>query len=509
LALHHLETAQQNFLNSGGAQRSALLEVSSEDYSESIIKAKQFELRDQFQRKLLPEILSQVFSLFDCPTLATSVKVCKSWRSIIFKSTQIFQHFEMEGNCREIIQGIKWFNLQSHNSIQTLRLRIQDPIRSVNEKKALEDVMKLNIQHLREITVSHHGELGKMIFDLANQCPNLSSLSSKRYENENRLHPPTPDSQIVKFDPLSFKQIRKLEWMCGSLNISGDGGLLKVLGNAQVVHLGSSEIKANWLINLLSTNKNLRSVRMPWIFTDMIKEMPRMFLPHLKLLTLGRIPKSHEENSEAFFKNLITPNLKDLRVCDLKPLDLSHLSPESSPESFLVEELHDPVSNSNASREAIQLIQSMKSWTRLKSLTLRLQKSMVFSFWDTLISVLTPTERLNSQAGFGSSIPLPRLESLIFGRRDATVDDPRLNSVILSDMVFIRKVLNQFIMDEKRGTAKGSSRLLSKLSGYRTVEHCSEIQYAQIWAPIQGDRDFHLLLRSMMSKLEIKNQIED
>lgn len=508
MALHHLEIAQQNFRNSGGAQRSALLEVSSEGYSESIIKAKQFELRDQFQRKLLPEILSQVFSLFDCPTLATSVKVCKSWRSIIFKSTQIFQHFEMEGNCREIIQGIKWFNLQSHNSIQTLRLKIQDPIRSLKEKKALDDAMKLNIQHLREITVSHHGELGKMIFDLANQCPNLSSLSSKKYGAENQLHHPTPGSQNVKFDPLSFKQIRKLEWMCGSLKISGDGGLLKVLGNAQVVHLGSSEIKANWLIYLLSTNKNLVSVRIPWIFTDMIKEMPRMFLPHLKLLTLGRIPKSHEENSEAFFKNLITPNLKDLRVCDLKPIDLSHLSPESSPESFLVEELHDTVSNSNAGQQAIQLIQSMKSWTRLKSLTLRLQKSMVFSFWDTLISVLTPTERLNSQAGFGSSIPLPRLESLVLGRRDATIDDPVIISVVLSEMMFIRKILNQIIMDEKRGVVNQFLKALPKIERYRSVEHCSEIQHAQIWVPIPMGRENYSQLKSELSGLEVKNRIE-
>lgn len=177
MALHHLDLAErEHYVEDEEEEDASYLHVDFDEVGQIILAAQDHRVRNPF-KKLSPDLFLKTVSCFDAPSLISSSATCKSWRNTIFESSEIFRNFKMEGKLLGIIDGIKFFSTRCGNSIRSISITV-DKVFSTEHQEALTNAISPSFESLKELSVYHHGDMGKVIVGIAGQCPSLTLLRS-------------------------------------------------------------------------------------------------------------------------------------------------------------------------------------------------------------------------------------------------------------------------------------------------------------------------------------------
>lgn len=456
MAIHHLELAQQ-FPSESEEQRESYVELKSQ-----IRKSKDREM-NLFQR-LSPEIFTSISSFFEAPDLTSVYAVNKSWRNSIFETTELFQHFKMDGgDVHKIVRGLKLFRERSKNSIKSIELRVTKAIEA-SHSRLLQETILASSQTLLNLTIFHQGDLCGLIINTAAECPHLKYLSSRSMEG--RFDESTWQSMVEL--PKSFKpKLLEFEWDAGSDSLFCDAALINSLQEATKVTICSVAITMDWVVELLSSASNLVKLELPYLEKEAIEdkvipfEVP-LYLPHLTDLWLDRPPTSEIGDSSQFFKNLHVPRLEVLQVNHLEPKGLLHLKPESRPKELTFDTFFRASDDLETEEEDVcLLVESIKGWKSLEKLDTELQPDT----FHRLMELLTPTT-------LSDQVALPSLKNIVLQMQDT--HDPLAPSVYGKGLVaFVKARLKQSegVLEENVASAPEDSAVRDQVDqSYAVIE---------------------------------------
>lgn len=506
LALHHLEAAQQLSPQADETITSHLVDSDYLVLKDDIQKAKDRQLKSPWKR-LSSELFAETMEWCDSPSLINFSSTCKLWKESITKNQTLFQHFKMEGKPLSIMKGLDFFGKRSGNSLKSIDLTFGTKVREQDEITLFHSISPSS-ETLKLLSIAHHGELSETILDIASECPQLVSLISvttgkldliQRSFKEPGLPFPTP------WKP----KLQTLVWKAGGNIIVCDDSLVKPLQSCKQITLATSGMSPAWLVKLLSSSSDLVTAEFPWLQDEVVADIPMLNLPNLEQLWLARVPKLDQNSRKSFFTQLRAPNLQMLRIKQLGLDDLSSLSVEVSPPTLSLEGLKFE----NGEEAASTLLESIKHWENLHTLNLTFSGSS--SFWNHLLSALSPLCKVNIKLGYKDHFILPKLKSLRIGSRALTGGNlPIVSSSILACMVASRDACARRL-SYKHLLLAGSGDFESVESIQSNVLPDQEIPFAEVAIdsiqllkvrlPLEADESALSWLESKFGNLDVSN----
>lgn len=218
-----------------------------------------------------------------------------------------------------------------------------------------------------------------------------------------------------------------------------------------------------------------------------------MNLPTLNNLSLDPPSSSTQTgDSSLFFKNFKAPKLRNLEVVCLKPQDLTFLCTTSSLEELLLYDLQ--ITDSAPDKAAASaLIESIKDWSKLWTLSFYYSSSISSNFFEHLVQLLTPLSREGVRADFWESIPLLgleiiRLERLNVFSASAVIDGQDLAALVGSRMACSKGCSSGQVTSIANGLLQASEAPASgEESAFGSPQPCSKITSLDIGIPVRAD----------------------
>lgn len=264
-----------------------------------------------------------------------------------------------------------------------------------------------------------------------------------------------------------------------------------------------------WVVKLLSSSSNLVTAQFPWLLDEVVADVPMLDLPNLEQLSLARVPKVDKNSKYSFFTQLQAPKLQTLRIKQLELHDLSSLSAEISLWTFSVEGLKFE----NGEEAASTLLESIKHWENLHTLNLTFSGSS--SFWNHLLSALSPLCKVNIKLGYKDHFILPKLKSLRIGSRALTGGNlPIISSSILACMVAsrdacARRLSYKHLLLAGSGDFESAESIQSSILPEQEIPFAEvaidSIELLKVRLPLEADESALSWLEGKFGKLDVSN----
>lgn len=224
-------------------------------------------------RRVSSDLFNHILSFSDSPSLSFCSAVCKKWRASVLQSSELFRIFEMNGASGNITAGINLFSSRSGNSLRCIKVGIKNKVNQ-EARALLESSILPSLGTIKELSVAHHGDLCEMILDIASHSPAIKLISSTRMDANDAFCYPSPTGRYLQWRPSHQVKLQTLVWEAGGDNIKCDEMLLSSLQDAIVVRITSYTVTSGFLVQLLSSNARLHTIRIPLTLDQEVSEMP-------------------------------------------------------------------------------------------------------------------------------------------------------------------------------------------------------------------------------------------